>query len=159
MMQAGTSRFHNTICMNIVVALRRAVDLKLYNVKHADFALRMAKSVRYPDVIVDRPATLGNTLAADNVIFLAEALSPQTMAVDFVQKAGEYQEIDSLRSYLVCSQQDPRCWVRNRRRDRTWPADPKEIVGKTRSVRLTGLAIDLKLADIYRNVPVEIRGD
>lgn len=158
-MQAGTSRFHNMICMNIVNALRRALDLKRFSVNHADFALKMGKSVRYPDVIVDQPAKLDNTLAADNVIFVAEVLSPQTMAVDFVEKAGEYKEIDSLRSYLVCSQEDPRCWVRNRRRDRSWPLDPQPVVGRTRSVRLAGLAIDLKLADIYRNVPVEIRGD
>ncbi len=159
MMQAGTSRFHNTICGNLYELLRKRLNRKVFGVSHADFALKMTRSVRYPDIVVDRPAKFENTLAASNVIFVAEVLSPASMAIDFVQKAGEYKEIETLRSYLVCSQEEPRAYVWNCRRDRTWPVDPQEVIGRARSVKLAGLAIELKLADIYRGVPVEIRGD
>ena len=158
-MQAGTSRYHNTICINIIEVLRKTLNRKVFGISHADFALKMLRSVRYPDIVVDRPTKFENTLAASNVIFVGEVLSPASIAVDLVQKAGEYQEIESLRSYLVCSQEEPRVWVWNRRRDRTWPTDPMAVVGRARSVKLAGLALELKLADIYRDVPVEIRGD
>lgn len=158
-MQAGTSRFHNAICGNIFEILRKRLDRKIYSVNHADFALKMTRSVRYPDIVVDRPTKFENTLAATNVIFVAEVLSPASLVVDVVQKAGEYKEIESLRSYLVCSQQEPRVFIWNWRRDRSWPLDPEEVVGRGRVVRLAGLALDLKLTDIYRGVPVEIRGD
>lgn len=159
MMQAGTSRYHNAICGNIFEALRKRLNRKVYGISHADFALKMARSVRYPDIVVDRPEKFENTLAASNVIFVAEVLSPASIMVDLVQKAGEYKEIESLRFYLVCSQEEPRVYVWNRRRDRTWPVDPKEVVGRARSVKLAGLAVELKLADIYRDVSIEIRGD
>jgi Uma2 family endonuclease len=158
-MQAGTSRYHNTICMNIYETLRKRLSRKVFGINHADFALKMARSVRYPDIVVDRPAKFENTLAASNVIFVAEVLSPASIVTDLVQKAGEYQEIESLRSYLVCSQEEPRIYVWNRRRDRSWPVDPKEMVGRACSVKLAGLSIELNLAEIYRDVPVEIRGD
>jgi Uma2 family endonuclease len=101
MMQAGTSRYHNTICTNILQALRKSLKRKVFGISHADFALKMARSVRYPDIVVDRPAKFENTLTASNAIFVAEVLSPASIAVDFVQKAGEYQETESLRSYLI----------------------------------------------------------
>lgn len=159
MMQAGTSRYHNDICGNLFDLLRRRLDRKIYGINHADFALKMARSVRYPDIVVDRPKKFENTLSASNVIFVAEVLSPASIVTDIVQKAGEYKEVESLRSYLICSQEEPRVYIWNRRRDRTWPVDPKEVVGRAQSVKLAGLAIELKLADIYRDVPVEIRGD
>ena len=80
-MQAGTTRYHNLICMNVVSELRRLLDLSVFTVAHADFAVKSGRSVRYPDVVVDRPGLIDNGLVATNPIVIAEVLSPSTTAL------------------------------------------------------------------------------
>lgn len=153
-MQAGTTRFHNVICMNVISGLRRQLDVSAYTVAHADFAVRAGHAVRYPDVVVDRPDSLQNSLVAHRPILIVEVLSPSTTGTDFTTKLHEYSTIETLRTYVICSQDEARVWVWTRRRDKSWPGEPTETSGRRSTVKLGLPKLELRLAEVYQGVPV-----
>jgi hypothetical protein len=80
-------------------------------------------------------------------------LSPSSVAVDMTTKQREYTAIASLRTYLVCSQEEPRVWIWKRRTDGTWPVDAEEIVGRDAVIALGVLEAELSMASIFRGIP------
>ena len=82
---------------------------------------------------------------------IAEILSPSSLATDFGEKAQEYTALDTLRHYLVLSQDEPRVWLWSRGEDGMF-AKPEMIVGADETVDLPGLQIRIALAELYRGV-------
>jgi Uma2 family endonuclease len=91
-----------------------ALKFPPYTVGTADFGVRTATSVRYPDVLVDGAVGLGTDLAATAPAFVGEILSPSTMAIDFRDKTDEYQTIPTLHHYLILAQDQPLGWLWSR---------------------------------------------
>jgi Uma2 family endonuclease len=57
---------------------------------------------------VDRVGSSLDSLACEAPILLVEVLSPATAGHDFSVKLLEYSAIRSVRTYLICSQYEPR---------------------------------------------------
>jgi Uma2 family endonuclease len=104
-------------------------------------------------VVVDRPSPRRNSLACEAPIFVAEVLSPSTEDVDFVEKLQEYRAVASVQTYLICSQDEPRAWVWQRRADGTWPERPVELEGRESAIALPEFGIELPMAGIFRDIP------
>ena len=68
-------------------------------------------------------------------------------------KQREYTAIASLQTYLVCSQEEPRAWVWNRRPDGTWPVDAEELAGRDAAIALGVLDAEPDMAAIFRGIP------
>lgn len=153
-MMINVTRNHIDIAANLLLALRQGLDRNSYSVGSADFGVRTADGVRYPDVIVDRKTAVasGEDLAAVEPVFVAEILSPSSYGRDFVDKLTDYRGIDSLNYYLILSHQEPRVWLSSRDPD-GWNK-PQEIAGTDRSVDLGLLGLELPLADLYDGVAV-----
>lgn len=151
-MQAGTSFAHNRICQNIVREMERRIDLDIYAVFHADFAVETAYGARYPDVMVF-PVLAAKTYSSTNAIFLAEVLSPSSPGVDFLEKALEYGSVASAQTHLICAQDEPRAWAWHRAADGTWPQKPETIAGREGKIPLGGLGIEISMAAIFRGIP------
>ena len=153
----GTSRKHAQVVANLIRELNRRHDLDHQFITGGEFAVRIGRFVRYPDVLVDQTAIGSDEEAgvyrALRPIFLAEVLSPSSVGRDFVEKTPEYLSLETLRCYLICSQDEPRLWVWNRKRDKSWPEKPDEIAGRTAHVRIAGMKGDVGLAAIFRGIP------
>ena len=148
-----TSRGHTRVCVNIVTELGRLLDRDAFDIGSADFAVQTPVGVRSPDVVVDRANPRGRELSTTTPIFIAEVLSPSTAGKDFTEKLEEYTAIETLQTYLICSQDEPRAWVWARQGDGSWPRLPAELVGREDVIALGGLDIELAMAAVFRGIP------
>jgi len=148
-----TSRYHARVYTNIVGELLRLLDREVFDIGLADFAVQTPFSVRGPDVVVDRASPQGRELVTTAPIFIAEVLSPSTADKDFTEKLEEYTAIDSLHTYLICSQDEPRVWAWARQADGSWPKHPLEMAGREGSIPLGGLNVGLAMAAVFRGIP------
>lgn len=106
----------------------------------------------YPDVV----AFCGEPQFEDNVfdtllnpILVMEVLSPSTEAYDRGEKFAHYQELTSLREYILVSQD--RIRVERYRRIKTqWVQT--EFHGQEEVMPLVSIGCELRLQDIYRRV-------
>jgi Uma2 family endonuclease len=147
-MMVKVSRNHAMVCANLLSVLRTSLPFPPFTVSSADFGVKTATSVRYPDVMVDGEMGAGSDFAAAAPVLIAEVLSPSTMPIDFGPKAEEYQTIKSLRHYLVLSQDLPQVWLWSRGEDGAW-SEPEMIEGRDGSLSLPGLGLVLSLDRLY----------
>jgi Uma2 family endonuclease len=99
----GGTLAHNTICGNLLAALRPRLPAgcRVYveNVK-----LRLAHSVRYPDVmVVCGPIRPQATEVTDPTVVF-EVLSPGTFRTDRIDKNREYAAAASIQRYVLLEQ-------------------------------------------------------
>ncbi|MDW6024511.1 Uma2 family endonuclease [Mesorhizobium sp. BAC0120] len=141
------SRNHAIIAGRLTTILGQSLTFPPYTVSTANFGVKTATSVRYPDVMVDGAAGSANDLAAASPIFIAEILSPSTLAVDFHHKASEYQSVETLRHYLILAQDGPRVWLWSKE-PAGW-SKPAMVEGLDSEVLLQGLGLTIRLQSIY----------
>lgn len=107
------SRPRGRVAKNIVLEFGGWPDQACFDINFADFAVRTPFGVRSPDLVVDGMSPRRN-LSTSTPIFIAVVLTPSTAGKDFAEKLEEYTAIDTLQTYLIWSQHEPRAWV--------WPA-------------------------------------
>ena len=151
-MMINVTRNHASLATNLLVALRRRLDVLKFDVGSADFGVRTPDGIRYPDVYVDRRTeqSRGEDLAATEPVFLAEILSPSSYGRDFVEKLVDYQGVATAEYYLILSQDEPRVWLSARSGD-SWTR-PGEMNGED-TLDLPKLAISIPIAEIYEAIP------
>jgi Uma2 family endonuclease len=149
----NVSRRHALVCSNIAFELMRQLNRDLYQVAMADFAVRVGRNVRGPDIVVDLARSDGSELSTSEPIFIAEVLSPSTAALDLTTKQREYTALSSLQTYLVCSQDEPRLWLWARQTGGSWPVDAEMIEGRDGAIQLGGLGIEVTMAALFRGIP------
>jgi Uma2 family endonuclease len=152
-MMIQISRAHWLVTANILGELLQKVDRSRFQAGPAEFGVRTGVGVRYPDVIVDRVSHKLAALACEAPILIVEVLSPSTAELDFTEKLQEYTAIESVQTYLICSQDEPRAWVWTRQDDGSWPTQPSKIAGRNGMIVLAGLGIGLSMAAIFRGIP------
>ncbi|WP_061937912.1 Uma2 family endonuclease [Aureimonas sp. AU22] len=150
-MMVNVSRNHAKLTTALTVFLARTLDAERYEVGAADFGVRTPDGVRFPDVYVDQTGGGGQDLVAHAPVFVAEILSPSSMARDFGEKVRDYTALPSLLHYLVLSQDEPRVWLWARGEDGAF-GSPEMVVGAEESVTLQGFGLCLPLADLYRGI-------
>jgi Uma2 family endonuclease len=152
-MMIQISRAHWLVTANILGELLRELDRTRFQAGPAEFGVRTATGVRYPDAIVDRASAGLGDLACEAPILIVEVLSPSTAGLDFTVKLEEYKAITSVQTYLICSQDEPRAWVWSRQGDRSWPRLPTELAAREGAIPLGGLGIEITMAAIFRGIP------
>jgi Uma2 family endonuclease len=148
----NASRPYARVAKNIVLELGRLLGPDRFDIGVADFAVETPFGVRSPDVVVDY-ASPRRELSTSTPIFIAEVLSPSTAGTDFTEKLDEYTAIETLQTYLICSQDEPQAWVWARQGDGAWPRLPAELVGREDAITLGGLDVELAMAAIFRGIP------
>lgn len=151
----GGSLRHNTIALNVVGELRRALKGRNCQVFSSDVRLYVKRSrlFTYPDVLVvcGAPKLMAgrtDTLTAARLIL--EVLSPSTESYDRGEKLRLYQGLPSLQEYILVPQdsrdiesharQGPKKWL--------WSAAPCQ----DGQLPLTSLAVSLSVEAIYAGV-------
>jgi Uma2 family endonuclease len=147
------TKAHARVCLNIFGELVRLVDDDRFDVGLTGFGVRTPAGIRSPDVLVDPVNADLTQLATGTPVLIAEVLSPSTIGTDFTEKLDEYTAIDSVQTYLICSQDEPRAWVWSRQSDAFWPKLPTELAGRESTIALAGLGVDLSMAAVFRGIP------
>jgi Uma2 family endonuclease len=100
---AGASERHNRIAGNIFFHLRQATRGHSCRAFMSDMKLRIAghRSYYYPDVMLVCDDSDNHPIYKTAPCFIAEVLSPSTATTDQREKWLHYQDIPSLRYYLL----------------------------------------------------------
>ena len=152
---SGASNAHNLITLDIATELNIQLRQKDCLVYANDMRVRTSPTGAYfyPDVAVvcNRPQFEDNVFdTLLNPILVIEVLSPSTEAYDKGEKFAHYQEIKSLREYILVSQN--RIRVERYRLIKTQWAHT-EFHQQADVMPLASIGAELRLQDIYRRVP------
>lgn len=152
---AGASERHNLIAANTIISLGAQLRGRPCRVYPSDLRVRVPNSRRffYPDVSV----VCGETQFADeqrdvilNPVLIVEVLSDATAACDRGKKFLSYQQIPSLREYLLVSQDDFLIEHYLRQDDEAWLYT--KAAGLEESLKLPSIDCELALRDVYDKV-------
>ncbi len=94
-----------------------------------------------------------NQITLLNPALLIEILSPSTEAYDRGEKFLHYQQIPTLREYVLVSQETARVELYTRGEDSAWTY--KVVAGLEATVAFASIDCAVPLADIYRDVEFE----
>ncbi len=150
---SGGSEPHASIPVNLGAELRTALRGRGCRVLSSDMKVWAAGAFYYPDLsIVCGPSTYrnGNKHVITNPIVVVEVLSPGTESKDRGEKFIRYQQIETLCSYLLVSQTEPRVELFERGDRGHW--DYTTVVGLENVVAIPSLEITLALSEIYDQV-------
>ncbi len=150
---SGGSEPHASIPVNIGAELRAALRGRGCRVLSSDMKVWAAGAFYYPDLsVVCGPSTYrgGNKHIITNPVLVVEVLSPGTESKDRGEKFIRYQQIETLRSYLLVSQTEPRVELFERGENGHW--DYTLIAGLDSGVAVPLLGVTLALSEIYDQV-------
>lgn len=152
---AGASRNHIIINFNLGLAVGARLDgtgcLGMGN----DMKVRTSEEglFAYPDLTLACGEELYHDTRRDvliNPTALFEILSPSTASFDRGEKFLLYQEMDSLRDYVLLWQTTPRVEHYARQEEGRW--FPTIAVGLEASITLSAVPVTIPLSEIYRNI-------
>lgn len=152
---AGASEEHNLITSNLIALLRphlrgtpcRAFvsDMKLkVNVQNADIFY-------YPDLLVTCEQSDKERYFKTRPTLIVEVLSNSTKTIDKREKRMNYQSIESLKEYVLVSQDEIKVEVYRKNAQGNWLL---EILGKNDKIRLDSIDLTLTMTDIYEDVNI-----
>ena len=150
----GARATHNTIALNIAVALRDVLRNTSCRVFIADMKLHVASADAsfYPDVFVScdpRDRTPDAELVQRHPQLVVEVLFDSTAAFDRGQKFEAYRSLDSLAAYLLVEQHRPHADLFVRNAEGLWVLNP---VGEGGTLTITSMGVELPMAAVYEGV-------
>lgn len=152
---AGGSERHNLIAANVIITIGSQLRDRPCRVYPSDLKVRVPNSKRffYPDVSI----VCGETRFADeekdvvlNPVVVVEVLSESTAAFDRGKKFQSYQQIESLREYLLVSQDEYIVEHFLRQDGDQWLY--KKVGGLDETLTLPTVNCQLALRDVYSKV-------
>lgn len=152
-MMVKVTQNHAVLGARFVVLLAQQLDPEQFQVVAEAFAVRVGRSVRFPDVLVQAAGQDGGSLESEKPVLIVEVLSPASVYLDHVVKLDEYLALPTLGTYLVADPDAPRLTIWERQGQTGAFADqPVVIEGLEREIRLEKLGVSLRLRDLYRGV-------
>ncbi len=148
---AGAGENHNIIALNLATELRRAARGTDCRTFISDMKLHLAELNRfyYPDILLACDPDDNNAYYKAHPCLIIEVLSPSTEATDRREKLHAYQQIASLKEYVLVSQEAPRIELYRRSEDH-WQYylldDPGDIL------QLECLDLALGMGVVYEDV-------
>jgi Uma2 family endonuclease len=150
---SGGSEPHASIAMNIGALLWNGLRGKPCRVLSSAMKVWAAGAFYYPDlsVVCGPSAYRGRSkYVIMNPVLVVEVLSPSTESKDRGEKFIRYQQIETLRSYLLVSQTEPRVELFERGENGHW--DYTTVAGLDRMIAVPSLDIMLALSEIFDQV-------
>jgi Uma2 family endonuclease len=165
-MAGGTAR-HSLISANVTGELRQRLKNSPCRAYESNLRLRALATdlACYPDVgvycgelIFDREDSAGETVVNPTVLF--EVLSKSTEGYDRGVKSEAYRRIETLKAYVLVSQEMPHVEIYERREEGHWLL--REVNGVEAVLSIPALSIELPLREVYAGVefpPVRSAGE
>lgn len=142
---------HNEISGNFYTLLRQHLRGTPCRAYMADVKVRVeaADCGFYPDVQVTcAESDRADRLVKRSPVLVVEVLSDSTASYDLGDKFAAYQQLDSLREYVLVDQDRVRVQI-YRRRDGQWWVDS---VGPGGRLRLDSIALDCPVETLYEDL-------
>jgi Uma2 family endonuclease len=152
---SGNTYPHVVIVRNLMVELGGQLRGKPCDVVCNELKVKveLTGDYFYPDLVglcgtpvFDQP----NQVTVLNPTMLIEVLSPSTEAYDRGQKFLHYQQIPTLKEYVLVSQGEPRIEIYTRGENSAWTY--KMVSGLEASASFVSIECTVALADVYRDV-------
>lgn len=154
---AGATRVHVLITTNTLVALHTRLRGKPCVPYGSDLRIRLSGRPKYvyPDisVICGQPQADPDDSRGESFLnprLIVEVLSPSTEQYDRKAKFDRYRQVESLREYVLVSQDTSRIETFARQPDGTWAFDV--AVGIEAVAKLRSIQVDLPLSEVYAGV-------
>jgi len=152
---AGASYPHTVICDNLVVALGNRLKGSPSRTLSHDMRVKISRTglYTYPDVIILcgppelEDAELDTLL---NPLVIIEVLSDSTERCDRGAKFRHYQQVPTLKAYVLVAQDDPACDRYLRGPDEKWVLTP--VVGRESELAFESVPARIPLSEIYAGV-------
>lgn len=148
--QAGATKRHNRIALNIATRLASSARGGPCRVYASDVKLRVADDIfYYPDVMVACEREGENPIYEDAPCLVVEVVSPSTASIDRREKLNAYRKLPTLKAYFIVDQETRR--IGRHWRDEGglwWEADLVE----TGEVPVPCPEIRLSLAEMYEGL-------
>lgn len=151
----GASRRHNLISLNVAAEIRRLFQDRPCEVYQSDMRVKVDKTglYTYPDVVAtcDHPRfedSLGDTFLNPKLII--EVLSPSTELWDRGKKFEHYRTIESLREYVLVSQDHVFVERFTRNEEGQWVLSDYRSLDDT--LVLDSISCRIKLSEIYARI-------
>ena len=147
----GKTRREDSIQVNLIAALHYRLHGGQLCVRTGRVGLKTGvRSVRRPDVFIDRRSASGDDLHAAEPTVVFEMLSPTTRQTDLLRKAEEYKGVETLK-HIVMVEPDVAVVLHYARgEDGTWQEIPLE--GRDAVIDLGGIGEMLPLSEVYEGV-------
>jgi Uma2 family endonuclease len=113
------------------------------------------RTLRYPDIVVDKAGASGGDHWATAPALMVEVLSPSTARVDLRDKAAEYMRSPSLYAYVAFEQSEAKAWVWARGDAGEFKPNPAPVMGLDETIHIAALNVALPLTEIYRGVQLD----
>ena len=147
---AGASDRHNRIAINLTSRLNEQLADGPCEVFMSDMKLKVAENIYYyPDVIVCCDSPPSDPYFRTQPVLIIEVMSPGTERIDHHEKLLAYKRLNSLREYVLISQDQVRIEVHRRARGE-WQIE--FLRNPTDPLTLHSVGLGIPLADVYRNV-------
>jgi Uma2 family endonuclease len=149
---AGASEEHNLIATNIIALLRpylRGTPCRAF-VSDMKVKLKVQKAdiFYYPDILVTCDPNDGEKYFKTRPTLIVEVLSNSTKTIDKREKRLNYQSIESLREYVLVSQDEIKVEVYRKNDRENWSLT---ILGKNDELSLDSIGLTLTMAEIYED--------
>jgi len=153
-MMVNATRAHGMIVSNLLVLLCNQLDPKIWTVI-ADFGLDAGpKTLRFPDLVVDRAGGSATDYTATAPSLLIEVLSPSTARFDLGDKASEFLRVPTLAAYVVLAQDEKKAWVWIREGE-SFPSGPRVIDDGNAVIQINALKLALSFSEVYAGIEMD----
>lgn len=148
---AGASDNHNRIVRNLVNSLDNLLKDSDCETFFNGIKVRVTQNVYYyPDILVSCEEDPESPYFRNQPILIIEVTSPSTKNIDRREKVLFYQQIASVREYVIVDQHKMNVEIHRRQPNGRWITyffnESKEIV------ELSSVELDLPITEIYRRV-------
>lgn len=151
---AGTSERHALITSNVSISIGGQLKPKGCKTYITDLRVNVGAAYFYPDIaVVCGKAELVDDGYLDNLLnptLVVEVLSKSTEAYDRGEKFARYAGIQSLNTYILISQDQPKVEVFSRLPDGSW--NLKTFMSLSATIEFPHLDCHLTVADVYDQV-------
>ena len=148
----GASRYHNTICVNVITSLRNQSKGSPCKIYPSDMRVKIESlsEYTYPDISLvcgDPQFAEGVFDSLINPILLIEVLSPSTEAYDRGKKFQIYRHMASLKEYILIAQDSPHIERYYINKAGNW--ELSDIIGLDNTLNLISVPYQFVMRDIY----------
>ena len=148
---AGASDRHNRIALNIASRLNDHLADDQCEAFMSDMKIKVdAALYYYPDVVVTCDPPGGDAYSRAQPRLVVEVTLPSTERIDRTEKLHAYRRVESLREYVIVSQEAPFAELHRRGADDAWTVEV--LTGLEEQLALDSIGLALSLSDVYRNV-------
>lgn len=152
-LMTGASEVHDTVVVNIIMALGSQLRGKHCRAATADLAVRTKiRSLRRTDVLVtcDGDPPRSDSYAARNPRMIVEVLSPSNKGAPWQRKLEEYRRLAGLEYILIVDPELEQA-IFLRKAGEQW--DHEDYDGREGAIALPSIDCRLALANVYESLP------